>query len=134
MSRNERVLPTCLMLLFLCSCATASQGELRSDPRWSDDDWIEAAKVELSYVRIGLEMYRAESASSAYPPTTAITSHRELMDVLSPFVKISETVEDASWTFVSYVSARPDTFVLRTRAKDTNRTRITVTSVRRGGL
>jgi len=96
--------------------------------RVRDAATIEAAKAELTVVRNGLGMFQAESDVSAYPPSSAITRYDELYAVLSPYIAMPE-MQDAAWSFVSYVSARPDTFVLRGMAKDSNNILMTVTSV-----
>jgi len=92
----------------------------------SDRAKVGAAKAELATIKAGLGMYQAESDLSAYPSTETVTNYSELRNVLSPYVRLPEE-ERVAWTFVSYTSARPDTFVLVARAKDRNQTTITVT-------
>jgi len=92
----------------------------------SDKAKIGAAKAELANVKQGLGMYQAENDTSAYPASGDITNYTELYDTIAPYVQISNAT-DASWTFDSYTSATPDTFVLVAKAKDRNRTTITVT-------
>lgn len=92
----------------------------------SDKAKIGAAKAELANVKQGLGMFQAENDTSAYPATAAVASFTDLYGAIDDYVQISNET-DAGWTFVSYTSATPDTFVLVAKAKDRNRTQITVT-------
>ena len=92
----------------------------------SDRARISAAKAELATVKQGLGMFQAESDDSAYPRTAQINSFADLRGILSPYIRLPREA-DVSFTFVSYVSAKPDTFVLTARAMDRERTTITVT-------
>ncbi len=92
----------------------------------SDKAKIGAAQAELATVKQGLGMFQAENDTSAYPETATIGSHTDLVNVISTYVAVASAA-DASWTFTSYTSATSDTFVLLTKAKDRNRTVITVT-------
>ena len=92
----------------------------------SDKAKVGAAKAELANVKQGLGMYQAENDTSAYPASGDISSFTDLYDAIAPYVQISNAT-DASWNFESYTSATPDTFVLVAKAKDRNRTSITVT-------
>ena len=92
----------------------------------SDKAKVGAAKAELATVKQGLGMYQAENDTSAYPASGDVGSYDDLYNAIAGYVQISNST-DASWTFVSYVSASQDTFVLTAKAKDRNRTVITVT-------
>jgi hypothetical protein len=117
----ERLTSAVALFLLLCSCASAF-----SSGRRADRIRIEAAKAELAVVREGLFMYQAENDQSRFPATSSITCYDDLLRTLSPYCQLLEP-QDAAWTYVSYVSAMPDTFVLLAKAKDGNRTAITVT-------
>ncbi len=95
----------------------------------SDRAKIGAAKAELATIKNGLGMFQAESDVSAYPSSDSITSYGDIRRILSSYLRLP-TEDQMSFTFNSYVSARPDTFVLRATAKDRNRTIITVTPAR----
>ena len=59
-----------------------------------------------------------------------MNTYWDLMNFLSPdIIDFMPELEDASWSFVSYMSVRPDTFVLVGKVNDSNRTPITVTSL-----
>ena len=92
----------------------------------SDKAKIGAAKAELATVKQGLGMYQAENDTSAYPASGDIGSHADLVTAIGTYVQIANAT-DASFTFASYNSATTDTFVLTAKAKDRNRTVITVT-------
>ena len=92
----------------------------------SDRARVGAAKAELATIKNGLGMYQAESDFSAYPSTETITNYKELRNVLAQYVRLPEEGR-VSFTFLSYTSTRPDTFVLVARARDRNQTTITVT-------
>ncbi|MFC1544435.1 hypothetical protein ACFL4Y_04190 [Gemmatimonadota bacterium] len=92
----------------------------------SDRARIGAAKAELATIKQGLGMFQAESDDSAYPGTADISSYADLRNTVSPYVRIARG-EDAAYTFVAYTSAKPDTFVLLAKARDSARTLITVT-------
>lgn len=92
----------------------------------SDKAKIGAAKAELANVKQGLGMYQAENDTSAFPAASVITDYTSLYNTIADYVQISSAT-DASWTFVSYASATPDTFVLTVKAKDRDRTSIMVT-------
>jgi prepilin-type N-terminal cleavage/methylation domain-containing protein len=92
----------------------------------SDKAKIGAAKAELATVKQGLGMYQAENDTSAYPSAATVTSYTTLFNAIADYVQISSETE-ASWTYVSYASATPDTFILTVKAKDRNRTQIVVT-------
>ena len=92
----------------------------------SDKAKIGAAKAELATVKQGLGMYQAENDTSAYPASGDIGTHADLVSIIGTYVQIANAT-DASFTFNTYVSASTDTFVLTAKAKDRNRTLITVT-------
>jgi prepilin-type N-terminal cleavage/methylation domain-containing protein len=92
----------------------------------SDKAKIGAAKAELATVKQGLGMYQAENDTSAFPSASTVTSYATLFQAISDYVQISNET-DAAWTFLSYASATPDTFVLKVKAKDRARTELTVT-------
>ena len=92
----------------------------------SDKAKIGAAKAELATIKNLLGMYQAENDTSAYPAAADITSHQNLVDILATYGGIPQPGE-ASWTFTSYARATEDTFVLKGKADDRNRTEITVT-------
>jgi type II secretory pathway pseudopilin PulG len=92
----------------------------------SDKAKIGAAKAELATVKQGLGMYQAENDTSAYPSAATVNSYTTLFNAIADYVQISSETE-ASWTYVSYASATPDTFILTVKAKDRNRTQIVVT-------
>jgi general secretion pathway protein G len=92
----------------------------------SDKAKIGAAKAELATVKQGLGMYQAENDTSAYPASGVIGSHAELTTAIGTYVQIANAT-DAAFTFATYTSATTDTFVLTAKAKDRNRTVITVT-------
>ncbi len=92
----------------------------------SDKAKIGAAKAELATVKQGLGMYQAENDTSAFPNAATVTSYTTLFQAISDYVQISNET-DAAWTFLSYASATPDTFVLVVKAKDRARTQLTVT-------
>lgn len=123
MFKIERLISNSIVLLFLCSCAAMS-----NCTGISNEAKVDAAKTELMAVRSGLIKYRAENDSSAYPHTAQLSSYRDLFNALSPYIEMPEG-KNATWTFISYTSVKPDTFVLRARAKDRNRTYLTVTSI-----
>lgn len=122
MSKNIRAILLAVVLVLLAACASSSSQQTGI----SDRAKIGAAKAELATVRNGLGMYQAENDTSAYPGAAMVTSHQDLIDILSPYIRMPEP-QDASWTFSSYARAREDTFVLRARALDKARTWITVT-------
>ena len=124
MSKYKCAIFPVAVIMLLAACASSSSQQMSI----SDQARIGAAKAELATVRNGLGMYQAENDTSAYPGAAMVTSHRDLIDILLPYIRMPEP-QDASWTFVSYARARPDTFALRAKAKDTARTLITVTSV-----
>ncbi len=86
-----------------------------------------AAKAEVASIRQGLGMFQAESDDSAFPRTAQIRGFDDLRAVLSPYLRLPGTQEEMSFDFVSYTSAKPDTFVLVVRARDTVQTLITAT-------
>ncbi len=92
----------------------------------SDKAKIGAAQAELATVKQGLGMYQAENDTSAFPESATISSHADLLLAIGTYVQVANAT-DASWTFTSYTSATTDTFVLLAKAKDRNRTTITVT-------
>jgi hypothetical protein len=112
------VLPILISIAVLISCA--------SHAPVSNRDVIDAAKAELTQVRSGLDQYRAEH--DVYPATSMISSHEDLMRTLTPYIALPP-VRKAAWGYISYVSVRPDTFVLRGFCHDENRTLITLTSL-----
>jgi len=93
----------------------------------SDQARIGQAKADLAAVKQGLDMYQAENESSAYPMSASVNSYEDLRNVISSYVRLPFRAEDVAFTFASYTSAHPDTFVLTARAKDSNRTVITLT-------
>lgn len=94
----------------------------------ADKAKIGAAKAELAVVKNGLGMYQAEDDFSSYPSSSMITSFNDLRKILSPYTSMPNERE-AAFTFVSYASAKRDTFVLTAKARDTERTVIAVTPV-----
>jgi len=95
-------------------------------PRAPGNYQIGAAMSELATIKNALGMYQAENDTSAYPPTSSITSHADLIETLSPYISLPEK-RQAAWLFLSYTSAYSDTFVLVGRAKDFKLTRLVVT-------
>jgi len=126
-----------IMLLAACASSSSRQTDVPEPPRMnvperpqmsiSDRARIGAAKAELATIRNGLGMYQAESDISAYPGASDMTSYQAIREILSPYLRLPETEDDAAWTFVSYARAMRDTFVLKGRARDSARTVITVT-------
>jgi type II secretory pathway pseudopilin PulG len=94
----------------------------------SDKAKIGAAKAELSHVRTLLTSYQAENDTSRYPETSMIGSHADLVTVCAPYGSVP-AAGDASFSFQSYASAVSDTFVLIAKAKDRNRTVLTMTPI-----
>ncbi len=92
----------------------------------SDKAKIGAAKAEMATIKNLLGMYQAENDTSAFPAAADVASHANLVTILAPYGAIPAAGE-ASWTFVSYARATEDTFVLKGKADDRNRTVITVT-------
>ena len=99
---------------------------ISGDPEYSDRLKIRAAQAELATIKNGLGMFQAESDVSAYPSSGSINSYSDIRSLLSPYIRLS-TEDSMSFTFVSYTSAKPDTFVLIAKAKNRNQTTITVT-------
>jgi|GEM_PF-4822597 len=104
--------------------------DLRQD--LSDLDQIEdhavlgAAKAELASLKVGLTMYQAEDDYSRYPGSVSITSFADLRRILSPYMRVPAAGE-MHFTFESYSSEAANTFVLRVRARDSERTLLEVT-------
>ena len=121
MSKSERLLSFVVMTLLLCSCAS-----IMPFGGVSDKAKIDAAKAELATVKTALGMYQAEDDYASYPSNQMISSHSDLIRILSPYVRLPDP-PNASWTFVSYTSAMRDTFVLKGRAKDRKGTLLIVT-------
>jgi prepilin-type N-terminal cleavage/methylation domain-containing protein len=92
----------------------------------SDKAKIGAAKAELATIKQGLGMYQAENDTSAYPASGDIGTYDDLYNIIASYVQVSNAT-DAAFTFVSYTSASQDTFVLVVKAKDRNRTVLTMT-------
>ncbi len=114
---SVRSLP--IILITLASCASLIPVSNRAR--------LDGAKAELTVVRQALVIYRSTHVSSAYPLSSEITNHMELVRILAPYALLFNPPE-ASWTFVSYTSAHPDTFVLRAKVRDRQQTNIVVTS------
>ena len=92
----------------------------------SDKAKISAAKAEMTTVRSLIGMYQAENDTSAYPAAADAANHAALVTLLAPYGGIPAATE-AQWTWVSYERATEDTFVLKGKADDRDRTVITVT-------
>ena len=73
---NALLIPVLAGTLFACA----------SKVPMSNRDVVNAAKVELTAVRTGLDAYLAEHDS--YPATSMISSHNELIQVLSPYISL----------------------------------------------
>ncbi len=121
MIRLIRIFPLVLLLLGASGCENLLKRKISSD-----ESLIDLAREELLLVRNGLGMYQAENDTSAYPGAADISSHQRLIDVLSPYVRLPERT-DCAFTYVSYARAREDTFVLWVKARDADRTVISVT-------
>lgn len=119
MNRSLFVYPMIVLLCLFTACAQGAPGD--------DLARLRAAQDELLEVRDALTRY-AEDHDSEYPESSAITSHSELVRILSPYTELPDPPQ-ASWTFVSYLRAHPDTFVLRTKAGDSRETDMVITSI-----
>lgn len=112
---------TCLLIILTAFAARAQVGRSTEDRAK-----INQARADLAIIKTGLTTFQAESDYSAYPTTASINSYEDIVGILSPYMSLPGP-EEASWTFVSYVSVRRDTFVLRARARDSMRTLIDLT-------
>ena len=92
----------------------------------SDRARIGAAQAELATIKNGLGMFQAESDVSAYPSSDSISSYSDIRRILSLYLRLPSE-DRVSFAFVSYTSAKPDTFVLIAKAKDRSQTTIIVT-------
>lgn len=100
------------------------KGEERG-PTPIDQALMTSALTELRMVRQGLEMYRSQSGSGAYPASGEINSIEELRALLPAYLALPDSV---SFTFNSYMSTAPDQFLLKVHARDTGRTVLEVSS------
>ena len=125
MKKSSFLLSFTLLALLLCSCSLIYPGRKEEEATK-----LRYAMSELASVKVGLGMFHAESEfpHQGYPSTEDITSYDDLKNVLSPYIRLPD--EDmASFTFISFTSERPITFVLVARAKDRRKTTITVTPI-----
>ena len=93
----------------------------------SDESMIDLAREELNLIRNGLAMYQAENDTSAYPRSADIISHQRLLDAMAGYVDLPATPRESAFSYVSYISPAPDTFVLMVKARDDDRTAICAT-------
>ena len=88
-----------------------------------DQARIAAATIELRSVKSGLALY-ARLKGPSYPTTAEVNSLDDLRGILADYIPLQA---EPAFTFMSYTSAHPDTFVLVVRAKDYGRTPLFVT-------
>lgn len=128
MKRNEKGFTLIELLIVIVIIGILAAVAIPRFQGVSDKAKIGAAKAELSHVRTLLTSYQAENDTSRYPETATITTHAELVTVCRPYGSVSSAA-DAAYTFLTYASTVSDTFVLTAKAKDRNRTVLTMTPI-----
>jgi len=88
---------------------------------------ISAAEYEMTLAMRGIYMYQTTNDTLCFPNSSIITSYEDLRLVVAPFIGMPPREEDSKFTFISY-SADDTSFTLIARAKDAERTRLTLTN------
>ena len=110
-----------LIYLFTQSRGLFRGGEEEAGPDPMDQARIATAIAELHSVKTGLVMY---NRTGRFPRTSEVNSVDDLRSMLADLAPLQP---EPAFTFESYVSAHPDTFVLITRAMDRARTAMVLT-------
>jgi prepilin-type N-terminal cleavage/methylation domain-containing protein len=88
---------------------------------------ISAAEYEMTLAMRGIYMYQTTNDTLSFPNTSMISSYEDLRLVVAPFIGMPPREEDSKFTFISY-TANDTSFTLIARAKDSERTQLTLTN------
>lgn len=95
----------------------------------TDKSRVAAAEYELALAMRGIFMYQTTNDSMAFPTADMIQNYEDLRLVVSSFIGMPPREEDSRFTFVSY-TADDTSFTLIARARDSDRTTMTMTNDR----
>ena len=123
MKRNEQGFTLIELLIVIVIIGILAAVAIPRFQGVADKARIGSAKAELQQIGTLIGMYQAENDTAAYPEAASVTSYAELTTVLAPYGAVPE---ENAFTFVSYASATADTFVVTVKAKDRQRTTLTL--------
>ncbi len=90
---------------------------------------ISAAEYEMTLAMRGIFMYQTTNDTMAFPHTDLIQNYEDLRLVVASFIGMPPREEDSRFTFISY-TADDTSFTLLARARDSDRTLMTLTNSR----